>query len=208
MPQNTFDPLTHTYTIEGIVVPSITEICSVLTANKYSSGQGVIDAARARGAAVHELCETYDYGSLVEVPSELSGYVGAWMDFCRDYRPTWHYIEHQMFSKRLRMAGTCDRIGMIDGKMCVVDIKTTSNMDRASKIALACQLYGYGLLFADAHGFRLHGDSFGVQLKKDGTYVIHDARKISDKYSVAIDGAFLSCYNICQAVKGVPKWTT
>lgn len=201
-----FDPSTHTYTIDGVAVPSVTEICSVLTAGKYSGGQGVIDAARARGTAVHELCEAYDYGTLEEVPAELAGYVKAWADFCRDYRPEWLFVEHMMFSKELQMAGTCDRIGVIDGKRVVVDIKTTASMDRASKLALACQLFAYEVLYYRQHLEKIDGDSFGVQLKRDGTYTVHTMMNIANKHLAHIGSLLSSCREIYFAVNGRKEW--
>ena len=203
---NEFDAATHTYTIDGVTVPSVTEICSVLTSGKYSGGQGVIAAARARGTAVHELCEAYDYGTLEEVPIELAGYVKAWADFCRDYRPEWLYIEHPMYSKELQMAGTCDRIGVIDGKMCVVDVKTTANMGRASKLALACQLFAYEVLYYRQHDERTDGDSFGVQLKRAGSYAVHTMVDIANKYSAHIGSLLASCREIYFAVNGRKEW--
>ena len=207
-PTTSFDPATHTYTIDGEPVPSVTDICSVLTAGKYSGGQGIIAAARARGTAVHELCEAYDYGTLEEVPAELAGYVKAWADFCRDYRPEWLYIEHEMYSKELQMAGTCDRIGVIDGKTCVVDIKTTANMDRASKLALACQLFAYEVLYYRQHKEKIDGDSLGVQLKRDGNYTVHTLTGISDRHAAHVGSLLASCREIYYAVNGRPLWKT
>lgn len=200
---NSFDERTHTYTIDGVEVPSVTQICSILTADKYSGNQAIIDAARARGTAVHELCEAYDYGTPEEVPTELAGYVKAWMDFCRDYRPEWLYIEHQMYSKDFEFAGTCDRIGIIDGKKAIVDIKTTASMDRASKVSLAAQLYGYNVL----HNYGAE-TGIGVQLKKDGSYTVHDIKTIAEKL-LPLTGAeriFFNCQDIYFAIHGRPEW--
>lgn len=203
---NKFDESTHTYYIDDVAVPSVTQICGILTAGKYSGNQGLIDAARARGTAVHELCEAYDYGTLEEVPAELAGYVKAYADFVRDYRPEWQYIEHAMYSKRLAMAGTCDRIGVIDGKSCVVDIKTTVNMDRPSKLSLATQLLLYEALYYDISGEEVTGNSFGVQLKRDGNYTIHDIEGIRRKYSVNTFSLATAAREIYYSLNGRPAW--
>lgn len=200
---NSFDEATHTYRIDGVEVPSVTQICSILTASKYTGNQSIIDAARARGTAVHELCEAYDYGTLEEAPTELAGYVKAWMAFCRDYRPEWLHIEHQMYSRDFEFAGTCDRIGIIDGEQTIVDIKTTASMDRTSKVSLAAQLYGYGLLSGlDPIG------SMGVQLKKDGSYTAHQYRVVEAKYLpwLTAGAVFASCQDIYFVIHGRPEW--
>lgn len=200
---NAFDEATHTYSIDGVEVPSVTKICSILTADKYGEGSGAVEGARARGTAVHELCEAYDYGVLDEVPGELAGYVQAWAAFCRDYRPKWLYIEHQMYSKAFEFAGTCDRIGIIDGKQTIVDIKTTASMDRASKVSLAAQLYGYYVLYDNCAEAAM-----GVQLKKDGSYTVHNIRAIVNKFipTVGAGRIFFYCQDIYFALYGRPQW--
>lgn len=205
---NSFDEATHIYRIDGVEVPSVTQICSILTASKYTGNQSIIDAARARGTAVHELCEAYDYGTLEEVPTELAGYVKAWMDFCRDYRPEWLYIEHQLYSHRLGFAGTCDRIGVIDGKTRVVDIKTTTSMDRLSKLALVEQLAGYELL-AQENALPVDGYySMGVQLKKDGSYTVHEIKTLVEKLGVDDELLFWNLQDLYNIIQGRPKWNS
>lgn len=204
---NTFDEATHTYRIDDIVVPSVTEICSILTADKYASGSGAVEGARARGTAVHELCEAYDYGVLDEAPEELAGYVQAWGAFCRDYQPTWLYIERPMWSRVWGMAGTCDRVGVIDGVTCLVDIKTTSSMDKTSKLALLAQLYGYHVLLFNDDITTNISKAMGVQLKRDGTYTVHVVKNIEKKYGVRGSDLFMSCVTIYEAKNGRISWS-
>lgn len=203
---NTFDEATHTYTIDGVAVPSVTDVCSILTASKYAANAGAIEAARARGTAVHELCEAYDYGVLDEVPQELAGYVKAWAAFCRDYRPKWLYIEHQMWSRKYEMAGTCDRVGIIGNQTCVVDIKSTSSMDRSSKASLIAQLFGYLLLLHENGIEASINDSMGVQLKKDGTYTTHSIKSVEGRYGINCPSLLYHCLEIYFAKNGRPEW--
>ena len=85
----------------------------------------------------------------------------------------------------LDYAGRCDRIGIIDGKTAIVDIKTTGTMDRLSRLALLFQLFFYreAYLFSlyDPEKMRRPKALLGIQLKKDGTYTVHEAQKIMDK---------------------------
>ena len=79
-----FDEATHTYTLDGVVIPSVTEICSPITCGKYPP-VGVVQQAAARGTRVHELCALYDMDALPdEIEAGLVGYVKAWAAFCRD----------------------------------------------------------------------------------------------------------------------------
>lgn len=202
-----FDPDTHTYTLDGKKLPSVTEIIAPITAGKYPPNAGVVQAAAARGTRVHELCALYDMDALPdEFELECVPYVQAWADFCRDYKPEWLYIEQPLYFQGVcdtSFAGTVDRIGCIDGRTVIVDIKTAQSMDRAAKVALACQLSGYQLLSSDIDtGGRLDGENFGVQLMKDGNYRIHRACDIADKYGFAPFAYFNALLNLHKVVKG------
>lgn len=205
MSQFTFDEEKHVYTIGGVVVPSVTDICSPITSGKYQIGAGVIVNAAARGTRVHELCELYDYGAMPdECEAELVGYVKAWATFTRDYRPSWTHIEHEMYSVEDMFAGTADRIGFIDKEPVIVDIKTTSSLDRASKIALTAQLCGYNRL-AEYNGIPSMQRGIGVQLHKDGKYTVHEIQGIMQRYGYNATELFnnlLKFYFLC---KGEPN---
>lgn len=182
----TYNDEDHTYALDGRPVPSVTEIVGLLTAKKYSDANAaVLEQAKRRGTAVHELCEAIDCGvdpEDLEIEPELVGYVNAYLTFLRDWRPEWLHIEKPLYT--LDYAGRCDRIGIIDGKTAIVDIKTTGTMDRLSRLALLFQLFFY----REAYMFSVWKPEekrpkalLGVQLKKDGTYTVHEAQKIMDK---------------------------
>lgn len=138
-----FDPETHTYTIGGRKVPSVTEILAPITAGKYPPNAGVVQQAAARGTRIHELCALYDMDALPdEFEAELVPYVQAWADFTRDYKPEWYYIEQAMVCDsgipKQSYAGTVDRVGLVEGRLVAVDVKTAQNLDRPAKVALAC----------------------------------------------------------------------
>lgn len=178
-----FDEQKHEYNVLGTKLPSVTEIIGPFTYTKYKIDAGVIEQAAHKGAMTHELTAAFDRGDLEDdssIPADGAMYYKAWKDFCHDYQAEWKYIELPLACASF--AGTIDRIGMIDGKLVVVDIKTTASMDRASKIALCTQLYGYILLCKENDIPVDYFKSFGVQLKKDGTYTVHEMSKITQKY--------------------------
>lgn len=178
-----FDEDKHQYSVNGKVIPSVSEIIGPVTYSQFRVQQNVVDQAAHRGSMAHALTALYDFGAL-EDESSLSPdeafYLKAWRDFCHDYSPEWQYIELPLACRTF--AGTIDRIGIIDGHLAIVDIKTTSNMDRVHKVALACQLAGYWDL-CQLNGLDAkYWNSMGVQIKKDGTYAVHETMKIRDKY--------------------------
>lgn len=205
MDEFVFDESTHTYTLNGIVIPSVTEICAPITCGKYPP-VGVVQQAAARGSRVHELCALYDMDALPdEIESDLVGYVKAWAAFCRDYKPVWQYIERPLLGELdagQPFAGTLDRIGVIDGFNRVVDIKTTSNLDRPAKVSLCCQIAGYEWL-ADLNDTPIaSGYGMGVQLFNTGNYRVHDAYSISKKYGFSGSSLFHQLRTFLKITKG------
>ena len=199
----TFDETTHTYTLDGKVVPSVTEILAPLTVGKYADN-GVIRQAALRGSRVHELCALYDMDGLpVEFEAEALPYVNAWTQFARDYNAKWLWIEHPMCAGG-HFAGTMDRLGMIDGKYTVVDIKTAQSLDRPAKLALSCQLYAYQKLCKVNALYRYSDpeDCFGVQLLKSGDYRIYRREDIEKKYRFDSADLFAKCLDIYCLTRG------
>ena len=175
-----FDAESHTYSLNGRKIPSVTEIVSPVLAPKYKSdGTAIIEQAKRRGSKVHEYCQLIDLGCPVEaleVEPELAGYIKAYLSFLRDYRPQWDMVEKPVYHPQGLYAGTLDRHGCIDGKPCIVDIKTTGTMDRLSRLALAFQLALYWKCLACVPA-RL----YGVQLKKSGGYKLFELQQILSK---------------------------
>lgn len=198
----TFDPDTHTYCIDGKKVPSVTQICDLLTMQKYGAGAALIRQAARRGSAVHEYCELIDYDAPPdEIEPELVGYVRAYLTFLRDYRPDWTHVEYPVYHSCLLYAGKCDRRGIIDGKITIVDLKTTSSMDRPAKISLACQLAGYNLAALNM-GMPVAEQLMGVQLKRDGTYTVHMQDNIESRYKFDSEILFLDLLSITRLIGG------
>ncbi|MGM9650390.1 MAG: hypothetical protein ACI3VX_00460 [Faecousia sp.] len=200
-----FDEATHTYTINGVVIPSVTEICAPITCGNYPP-VGVVQQAAARGTRVHELCALYDMDALPdEIESELVGYVKAWAEFCRDYDPVWQFIERPLYGeidKGSPFAGTLDRIGAIDGFARVVDIKTTSTLNRPSKISLCCQIAGYEWL-AYLNDIPIgSGYGMGVQLFNSGKYRVHYTSEIVGKYNFSDLALFRELRTLHKITKG------
>ncbi len=198
-----FDEKKHQYSVNGVVIPSVSEIIGPITYTQYSVQQNAVDQAAHRGTKVHAMTELYDRGDLEEestIASDEALYLMAWIKFLHDYQPKWEFIEMPLACRTF--AGTVDRIGTIDGQLAIVDIKTTSSMDRIHKVALACQLAGYWDLCQLNDIDVKYWNSMGVQLKKDGTYTVHETMKIRDKYQFDAVEWFHTMYNLNSLVRG------
>lgn len=170
-----FDEATHTYTLDGEVLPSVTHIIRFLDVDVDKSRPWMRDAAAERGSAVHEATALIDYDEpdvLENVPYDYQGYVNAYLAFLNDYQPEWEIIERPMWSAygSSAFAGTVDRYGTAKGRKLILDIKTGTSSAKARHSA---QLTGYWLLLG------CPDCDFGIlYLRKDGTYKLqmHDTK--------------------------------
>lgn len=161
----------HKYVLNGEELPSVTQILRFATHDiAVVAKPWLRDAAGKRGTLIHSICADIDFGAEPEtVGNDIVGYVGAYKAFLRDYRiGGWDIVETPLWASwgaknGIRYAGTPDRIGKIDGKSTMLDIKTGSKVNKA---VLAAQLAAYSFaalpLTIEQH--------WGLQLKKDGKY--------------------------------------
>lgn len=162
-----FDEATHTYYINGVSVPSVTEITRFL---QYDTAQNakpwLRDEAARRGTDIHAMTVWEDYGENPdnEIDVAYSGYIMAYRRFLADFKPEWVGIEKMVGSESLGYAGTIDRYGYIFGVPCVLDIKTGGY----HKQAITAQLTGYHRLLSFECGF-IPEKHYGLYLHKDGT---------------------------------------
>lgn len=177
-----FDPETHTYTKDGLVVPNVTSILNPLV-DLSKVPKAILEYKRQLGQAVHIATELDDKGLLDEasVSKEILPYLMAWRKFIDDTRFEPIEIEHRIFSKRHWYAGTLDRVGYFDG-LSLIDIKTTVIMEPVAGPQTAA--------YSEAYNYRRKNKirgRYAVQLDADGTYQLHE---YTDKTDFSV---FLSC---------------
>lgn len=171
----TFDPDTHTYTLDGQPCPSVTEITRFLHYKAEYADAESRDRAARKGTAIHELTALIDYGEDVEIPNELSGYVQAWQNFKRDYRVEIVAIEQMLggyVSGVYGLCGTLDRRARIEKQRGLIDIKTGWQIQ---KLPLQAQLNGYDTIDDDHNDFLM-----GVYLRPDATYTAYQTPEDHD----------------------------
>lgn len=166
-----FEKETHTYTLDGVVIPSLSDLLRPIVGDKYTSiiNQDAVEEARQRGVLAHKETEDYDNG--VGDPY-ASTYTEAWMKFREDTGFTPTHIEYSTYHPSLRYGTTIDRLGTLeDGSPVLVDIKTGQKakwhpLQTAGQVR-ALSLHG----LCDVNTTRVN-----VFLKKDGQYAIdtHD----------------------------------
>jgi len=119
-PKGTFDPEKHEYRSDGKVIRSVTQTLmeAGLIDTKWYTEHG-----RSKGSAVHVACQLWDEDDLdpQTVAGEVLNRLDRWMEFRESIEHTITSIEIPLYSATL--AGTPDRIMVINGRETVVDIK-------------------------------------------------------------------------------------
>lgn len=155
-----YDDFSHTYLVDGIIVPSVTQLLNKKFGHKYDSVSGpTLKAAADRGTMIHKAIEDYCRCGARSDCSELSDFI-----FLQEYYgfgvmenelPIIVEIAGQVYAGRL------DLILNIDGDLAVADIKTTSVLD---KEYLGHQLNLYRLGAIQSYGFDIQ-KLYGIHLK-------------------------------------------
>lgn len=169
-----FDPVEHSYTIDGRPVRySVTGIMREVGITDYSSvPPDILARAAARGTAVHDAIELIEQDDLdwSTVDERIRPYLSAFLDYQRD-PDNLRKVEAQEVnvyydSAVLEYAGRCDAlIRVAHGRRLVEEYKTTSACPFRSA---SIQLAGYRLALEQS-GVEIDGGRT-VWLRKDGTY--------------------------------------
>lgn len=169
-PDLEFDDATHTYRLNGVVLPSVTTIMKPLSMMHYGGiDEATLERAAHRGTMVHNAIENYVKFGVEDIPAEHEPYFKAflaWMNEC-EVKPI--SSETRLYHKQLKYAGTADMGCEERGVRTLVDFKTTSSF---SGMLCGVQLEAY------ERAFESHGVSYVrkiiIQLMPDGTYKRHD----------------------------------
>lgn len=148
-------------TPDGKLYPSVTSVTGITsTFNKSAWIQrvGVDEANRItqraldRGTRVHSLCENYLLGNELQVDMFD---VEMWTSMRKlvDRIDNIHCLETPLYSDFLQTAGTVDCIGEFDGKLSVIDFKTSSRVKERDDIHNYFeQTAAYAVMFEERTG--------------------------------------------------------
>ena len=140
---------THTYLVDGIIVPSITQILKVKFGNKYSGvSKEVLNEAARKGTAVHgaieKLCKTGEVEDLKEVKNFIFLQKQYKFEVIDNEVPIILFKDDRPIA-----AGRLDLVLKIDDVIGGGDIKRTSTLD---KEYLAYQLNLYRIGYRQCYG--------------------------------------------------------
>ena len=138
----------------------VTSVLNAIFGNKFENSgipEHVLKMAGERGTAVHKYIE--DWLNWYESPKktdsdptephlglEYAIYETVWKEWLND-RIHWEikplYTEQKVINKKLGIKGIIDCIALIEGKICMIDWKTSSNLD---EWITNCQLQLYYMM--------------------------------------------------------------
>lgn len=136
MAQLLFFDQRHKYTLDGVELPSVSELCRFISREIYGTvSQYTLDMAADRGTRVHKAAEALDVYGKVEVTDDIAPYVQAYLKFRQEHDIKWNMVERSMANQKERYAGTIDRYGELDGAKSLVDLKTSYTVHKRLAIA-------------------------------------------------------------------------
>ncbi len=140
---------THTYLVDGVIVPSITQILKVKFGNKYADVSAeVLQKAADKGTAVHEAIEKYCKTGIEEDIKEVKNF--KFLQKKYKFEVLENEVPIILFKDEKPIAaGRLDLVLKMDGVIGGGDIKRTSTLD---KEYLAYQLNLYRIGYRQCYG--------------------------------------------------------
>lgn len=148
-------------TPSGKAYPSVTTITGLHTKQAIMEWRKRVGAeeanrissrASARGTRVHQLCEDYLRKGIVE-PDIFDKEIFESIKFLLDDIDNIHCLETPLYSDHLQVAGTVDCIAEFQGKLSVIDFKTSSRpKDRDDIHQYFMQTSAYAVAFEERTG--------------------------------------------------------
>ena len=168
-PELTFEEDRHIYKLNGVQIPSVTTVMRPLSNELYRTvDEDVLNRAADRGTAVHNAIENYYKFGIADIDPRYESYFNAFNYWYKDVNPEVLESECRLYHKFLLYAGTADMLVVIDGKVILVDFKTSASVN---KMLTGVQLEAYSKA-CESHGINIDGKAI-LHLKKNGKYDWH-----------------------------------
>ena len=144
-----YDEAAHSYKVEGIKVPSVTRVVDgcfpkYLVDWALSIGEEeyhrVIDEALEIGNYTHKWIEEYigTGRTILDIdgpPSNNS--IDAFLKWEKEFKPEWISSESKIYCDKYKYAGTVDAVAKINGRVCVIDFKTSKKIYKPYHLQVA-----------------------------------------------------------------------
>lgn len=165
-----FEEETHTYRLDGILIPSVSAIMEPLSRVKYTGiSESTLKRAANKGTAVHNAIENWLKFGIEDVSAEHQGYFEGFKQWKSAVSPEIIGSEIHLCHRLMRYGGTADLLAYIENDLVLVDIKTTYTI---SDMTCGVQL--------EAYAQALSSMGVGIQrkiilhLKRDGKFDVRE----------------------------------
>ena len=176
-----FNPITHIYRLDGVVIPGYSEISKAMGISDFSKvNPELLELARNFGEQLHVATKLWDLKKLGTLPEPLEPCLEEYKSFLKDYavKIIPKYVEKPICSYRYRYGVTPDRVVTIGGEYAILEIKTTTAMSNSVKLQTAAQ----ALAAEEYYGIRIK-KRYGLQILPDKPYKLYPYKQESDKGS-------------------------
>jgi hypothetical protein len=172
----------HTYELDGARVPSVTGVLHRAGLIDFSHvPPSILATALERGRRVHQAIHYWnerdlDVDDFDRAFPECAPYLHGWITFTEQRRFVPVLNECRVASRRHRVAGTLDCLGLLDGSAVLLDFKTgrpedvAADLQTAAYHALAVEWAEEDDALARFLGTHPVVRRFAVQLRKDATF--------------------------------------
>lgn len=170
-----FDSEKHIYYYFGEQKPCVSDILKIVDVIALEGiPQRNIEMAAERGTLVHEQTEDYEYGLVdlldddwVQEHFDIVNYVYAYANFRNAYPTLPIASEEKLYSIEHDFAGTVDLVKYIDGKLAIIDKKTSKTI---SKLRSELQLNAYRIMWNEIHPNQQVDTLYILQLNDNGEH--------------------------------------
>ncbi|WP_278941172.1 hypothetical protein [Anaerotruncus colihominis] len=191
-----FDDSTHTYRLDGLVIPSVTSVMAPLSKAKYAGiSERTLDKAADKGTAIHNSIENWIKFGIEDIPPEHIGYFEAFRMWWDEFTPVVVGSEIRIFHNLMQYGGTADLIAYIAGELTLVDYKSTYVI---SDMTCGVQLEGYTQALKSM-GVPIQRKRI-LHLKKDGRYDFREY-PMNDIARWRVFGALKTVYDYVESSK-------
>jgi len=173
-------------TPEGNKYPSVTTVLSEYSRKAIMNWRArvgneqaniISGKASSRGTKLHKSCENYLNNEVLTFKTPFE------QELFTKFKPTLHRInkiyaqELRMYSDHLRMAGTVDCIAEFDGKLSVIDFKTSSRLKDKDYIEnYFMQCAAYAIMFEEQFGIPVNRTVVAIAVEEEEPQVFVDSR--------------------------------
>jgi len=130
------------YEIDGFWYPRVTKIVDIKAKpalyrfygkmGSFAAAESVKKKSATEGTLIHETVEKIMTGEKPEIPLSVQPSILAFLQFIekKNIHVDPAYVEHRLVNYEHRYAGTLDAVALIDGKVGILDIKTSMEIYR------------------------------------------------------------------------------